>query len=415
MTPQDNSSADQVAADSSTPPVLSVGQLTFLVKDLLEAALPTVWVSGEISNLSRPQSGHYYFTLKDEDAQIRAVVWRTTAQRIKVDLQDGMDVICEGGLEVYPPRGSYQLVVRELHLKGVGALEQKLRRLHEKLKAEGIFDPARKRTLPMLPRRIAFVTSPTGAAIRDFLESLRHRWHGVCVLIVPVRVQGPGAAEEIAAAIARVNRLVAPIDTLVVGRGGGSLEDLWAFNEEVVVRAIHASRIPVVSAVGHEIDVTLSDLVADVRALTPTDAAQRVVPAAADVVAALADVSRRLQHALRRCCVEGRSRLDALSARRPLRRPFDVVHELSRRIDELDGRLRRTARQQLQTSAQRIESFAAQLESLSPLAVLARGYSVTTRAVDGQVVRNAADLREGDQIVSRFHEGQAVSRVENAK
>jgi len=394
------------------PPVLSVGQLTFLVKDLLEAALPTIWVSGEISNLSRPQSGHYYFTLKDEDAQIRAVVWRTTAQRLKVDLQDGMEVICEGGLEVYPPRGSYQLVVRELHLKGVGALEQKLRRLHEKLKAEGLFDSARKRTLPMFPRRIAFVTSPTGAAIRDFLESLRHRWHGVCVLIVPVRVQGPGAAEEIAAAIAQVNRLAAPIDTLVVGRGGGSLEDLWAFNEEVVVRAIHASRIPVVSAVGHEIDVTLSDLVADVRALTPTDAAQRVVPAADDVKAALADVARRMQHALRRRCVEGRSRLEALSARRPLRRPFDLVHDLSRRIDEFDGRLRRTARQQLQTSTHRIESLAAQLESLSPLAVLARGYSVTTRATDGQIVRNATDLQDGEQIVSRFHEGKAVSRIE---
>ncbi|MCE9556925.1 MAG: exodeoxyribonuclease VII large subunit [Planctomycetes bacterium] len=404
--------ADPGYSGPSTPPVLSVGQLTFLVKDLLEAALPTVWVSGEISNLSRPQSGHYYFTLKDEDAQIRAVVWRTTAQRMKVDLQDGMDVICEGGLEVYPPRGSYQLVVRELHLKGVGALEQKLRRLHEKLKVEGLFDPARKRTLPMFPRRIAFVTSPTGAAIRDFLESLRHRWHGVCVLIVPVRVQGPGAAEEIAAAIAQVNRLAAPIDTLVVGRGGGSLEDLWAFNEEVVVRAIHASRIPVVSAVGHEIDVTLSDLVADVRALTPTDAAQRVVPAADDVKAALADVARRMQHALRRRCVEGRSRLEALSARRPLRRPFDLVHDLSRRIDEFDGRLRRSARQQLQTSVHRIESLAAQLESLSPLAVLARGYSVTTRATDGQIVRNATELQDGEQIVSRFHEGQAVSRIE---
>ena len=408
------SSFASTGTDSQNPAVLTVGQLTFLVKDLLEAALPTVWVSGEISNLSRPQSGHYYFTLKDEDAQIRAVVWRTTAQRMKVDLQDGMDVICEGGLEVYPPRGSYQLVVRELHLKGVGALEQKLRRLHEKLKAEGLFDSARKRTLPMFPRRIAFVTSPTGAAIRDFLESLRQRWHGVCVLIVPVRVQGPGAAEEIAAAVAQVNRLAAPIDTLVVGRGGGSLEDLWAFNEEVVVRAIHASRIPVVSAVGHEIDVTLSDLVADVRALTPTDAAQRVVPAADDVQAALADVARRMQHALRRRCVEGRSRLEALSARRPLRRPFDVVHELSRRIDELDGRLRRSARQLLRASTQRIDSFSAQLESLSPLAVLARGYSVTTRAADGQVIRSAADLRAGEQIVSRFDQGEAVSRIENA-
>jgi exodeoxyribonuclease VII large subunit len=394
------------------PAILSVTQLTSLVKDLLEAAVPTVWVSGEISNLSRPQSGHYYFTLKDADAQIRAVVWRTTAQWLRVDLHDGMEVICEGGLEVYPPRGSYQLVVRQLHLKGVGALEQKLRQLHEKLKAEGLFDLARKRPLPMFPRRIAFVTSPSGAAIRDFLEALRARWHGVCVLVVPVRVQGPGAAEEIAAAIARVNRLAAPIDTLVVGRGGGSLEDLWAFNEEVVVRAIHASRIPVVSAVGHEIDVTLSDLVADVRALTPTDAAHRVAPALADVTAALQDVARRLQHSLRTRCTAARTRLESLATRRPLRRPLDAIHELSRRLDELDGRLRRCTKQQCQASTRRIEALTARLESLSPLAVLARGYSVTTRATDGQIVLSAAELNDGETIVSRFHEGQAVSRIE---
>jgi len=397
---------------AATPAVLSVGQLTFLVKDLLEAALPTVWVSGEISNLSRPQSGHFYFTLKDEDAQIRAVVWRTTAQWLRLDLHDGMDVVCEGGLEVYPPRGTYQLVIRQMHLKGIGALEQRLRLLHKKLKAEGLFDAARKRPLPMFPRRIAFVTSPSGAAIRDFLESIRHRWHGVRVLVVPVRVQGPGSAEEIAAAIERVNRLREPIDTLVVGRGGGSLEDLWAFNEEIVVRAIHASRIPVVSAVGHEIDVTLSDLVADVRALTPTDAAQRVVPALADVMAALQEVSRRLQHALRTRCAAARTRLEAVSTRRPLRRPFDLVHDLSRRADELDARLRRAPRQQLQLSQQRIKSLGARLDSLSPLAVLARGYSVTMRVADTKIVRDAAQLDDGEQIVTRFFQGETVSRVE---
>jgi len=401
-----------VNAEGTTPSVLTVGQLTFLVKDLLEAALPTVWVSGEISNLSRPQSGHYYFTLKDADAQIRAVVWRTTAQWLRLDLHDGMDVVCEGGLEVYPPRGTYQLVVRQMHLKGIGALELRLRQLHAKLKAEGLFDAGRKRPLPMFPRQIAFVTSPSGAAVRDFLESLRHRWHGVCVLVVPVRVQGPGAAEEIAAAIQQVNRLREPIDTLVVGRGGGSLEDLWAFNEEVVVRAIHASRIPVVSAVGHEIDVTLSDLVADVRALTPTDAAQRVVPSLVDVTAALQEVSRRLQHALRTRCTASRARLETIATRRPLRRPFDLVHDLARRVDELDARLRRAPRQELQLHGQRLKSLAAHLESLSPLAVLARGYSVTTRAGDGSIVRDGADLNKDEQIVSRFYQGKAVSRVE---
>jgi exodeoxyribonuclease VII large subunit len=401
-----------IESGQQSSPVLSVSQLTSLVKDLLETALPAVWVGGEISNLSRPQSGHIYFTLKDAGAQIRAVVWRTTAQRLRLELRDGMEVICEGGLEVYPPHGGYQLVVRQLQLKGVGALEQKLRQLHAKLKAEGLFDDARKRPLPVFPRQIAFVTSPSGAAIRDFLEALRHRFPGISVLVVPVRVQGPGAAEEIATAIERVNRLAATIDTLVVGRGGGSLEDLWAYNEEVVVRAIHASRIPVISAVGHEIDVTLSDLVADVRALTPTDAAQRVAPALADVTATLQRAARRLQQALRTRCSAARTRLEALGMRRPLRRPFDAVHELSRRLDELDSRLRRTARQQAESSARRIEALSARLESLNPLAVLARGYSVTTRFADGQIVRDAAQLHPDEQIVTRFHAGTAVSRVQ---
>lgn len=259
-------------------PVLSVSELTEQLKELLEVAFPIVWVSGEISNFSRPQSGHCYFTLKDDRAQIRAVLWRGDASRVKFDLHDGLEVICQGGLDLYAPRGAYQLVIRQLQPKGMGALELALRRLREKLAAEGLFDPARKRPLPRFPRRIAIVTSPTGAAVRDFLEVLGRRWRGVDVLVVPARVQGDGAAQEVAQAIARVNRLAAPVDTLVVARGGGSLEDLWTFNEEVVVRAIHASRIPVISAVGHEIDVTLSDLVADVRALTPSEAAELIAP-----------------------------------------------------------------------------------------------------------------------------------------
>ncbi len=245
--------------------VLSVSQLTAEIKDLLESAYPEVWVSGEISNFSRPQSGHCYFTLKDDEAQIRAVMWRMTAARVRFDLEDGLEVVCRGALDVYAPRGSYQLVVQQIEPKGLGALEQALRKLRARLAAEGLFDPGRKRPLPRFPRRIAVVTSPTGAAVRDFLEVLRRRWRGADVLVVPVRVQGEGSAAEIAAAIQMVNRLATPVDVLVVARGGGSLEDLWSFNEEIVVRAIHASQVPVVSGVGHEIDVTLADLVADVR------------------------------------------------------------------------------------------------------------------------------------------------------
>ncbi len=287
------------ASDAETGRVLSVGELTDQIKGTLEGQFPAVWVSGEISNFSRPQSGHCYLTLKDDQAQIRAVLWRTSAAKVRFDLHDGLEVICQGSLDVYGPRGSYQLVIRQIEPKGMGALELALRKLRERLTAEGLFAAERKRPLPRFPRRIAFVTSPTGAAIRDFLEVLRRRWAGVHVLIVPVRVQGPGAGDEIAAGIELVNRLSDPIDVLVVGRGGGSLEDLWSFNEEVVVRAIHASRIPIVSAVGHEIDVTLSDLVADVRALTPSEAAERVVPAAEELLDFLRRQEQRLATALR--------------------------------------------------------------------------------------------------------------------
>jgi exodeoxyribonuclease VII large subunit len=276
-------------AESPEKP-LSVFQLTALIKGILEEAFPSVWVVGELSDVARPQSGHVYLTLKDDRAQIRAVIWRNTASRLRFNLEDGLEVICRGDLDVYPPRGSYQLVIRELEPRGEGALQQALRKLQQKLAAEGLFDPAHKKPLPRFPRRIAVVTSPTGAAVRDFVEVLRRRWQGVHVLIVPTRVQGAGAAAEIATAIQAVNRLSPSVDVMVVGRGGGSMEDLWCFNEEAVVRAIFASQVPVVSAVGHEIDVTLSDLVADVRALTPSEAAERVVPALDEVMAARANL-----------------------------------------------------------------------------------------------------------------------------
>lgn len=398
--------------EPDTERVWSVFELTSQVKDLLECNFPAVWVSGEISNFSRPQSGHCYFTLKDERAQIRAVLWRTAAARLRFELHDGLEVICQGGLEVYAPRGSYQLVVRQIEPKGIGALELALRKLKERLAAEGLFDPARKRSLPRFPRRVAFVTSPTGAAVRDFLEVLRRRWKGVDVLIVPVRVQGEGAAQEIAAAIERVNRLAEPVDCLVVGRGGGSLEDLWAFNEEIVVRAIYASRIPVVSAVGHEIDVTLSDLVADVRALTPSEAAELVAPAADEIDAALRGQRQRLLVALRRRAAVVRTRLESIAGRRPFRKPFDLVHDIARRLDELSSRGNRALRQRLLTARRQTDGMATHLESLSPLAVLGRGYSLTQRLSDGLVVRDAAALSPGEVLITRFSRGRTVSRVE---
>jgi exodeoxyribonuclease VII large subunit len=371
-----------------------------------------VWVAGEVSNFARPQSGHCYFTLKDDQAQIRAVMWRGTAARTKFELADGLEVICRGHVDVYAPRGSYQLVVDELQPKGVGALELALRKLREKLAAEGLFDPARKRRLPAFPRRVAFVTSPTGAAVRDFLEVLRRRWRGVDVLIIPARVQGEGAAAEIVAGIRAANRLVPPPDVLVVGRGGGSLEDLWAFNEEAVVRAIAASKIPTVSAVGHEIDVTLADLAADVRALTPSEAAERTVPAADELIARLVGYRDRLRSGASRRLTLAQSRLDALATQRPFRRPFDLVHDRSRRLDELSLRAAGAIRTLLHQRQREFARLAGGLQSLSPLAVLERGYTITEDARTGRVVRAIDQLRVGQSIVTRLNKGSATSTVD---
>jgi exodeoxyribonuclease VII large subunit len=404
--------SDLFSEDPVQQRVLSVWELTSQIKDLLETSFPTVWVAGEISNFSRPSSGHCYLTLKDDRAQLRAAIWRSTAARLRFELHDGLEVICRGHVDVYAPRGSYQLIIEQIQPKGLGALDLALRQLRERLAREGLFAADRKRPLPPFVRRIAVVTSPTGAAIRDFLQVLGRRWRGADVLIVPSRVQGEGAAQEIAAAIGQVNRLTPPVDCLVVTRGGGSLEDLWAFNEEVVVRAIFASRIPVISAVGHEIDVTLSDLVADVRALTPSEAAELVAPAAEELAAGLRQYQRRLLTALRMRASTARARLDALARHQVFRRPLERVHDFARRLDEAESRLGRAIRGRIRVARQQADATASQLQSLSPLAVLGRGYSLTQRTADGRVIRHAAELAPGEQITSRFAAGRAISRVE---
>jgi exodeoxyribonuclease VII large subunit len=277
---------------------LSVSQLTEQIKSTLGMNFSGVSVRGEISDLTRASSGHCYFSLKDDNAKLSAVVWRSTAQRLKFKLEEGVEVICRGGIDVYPPRGSYQLTVNQIVPVGVGPLQLAFQQLHRKLSAEGLFDPQHKQPLPRFPRRILLVTSPQGAAVRDFLQVLSHRWRLSEVLLIPVRVQGDGSGREIAQAITQGNRLQPRPDVIALVRGGGSAEDLWSFNEEVVVRAIFASKIPVVSGVGHEVDVTLADLVADVRALTPTDAAEKVVPKQSDLLAWLRETEQRLGSSL---------------------------------------------------------------------------------------------------------------------
>jgi exodeoxyribonuclease VII large subunit len=384
-----------------------------LIQGTLESTFQSIWVAGEISDVSRPHSGHIYFTLKDEAAQIRGVIWRSTAAGLRFRLEEGQQVVCHGDLDVYPPRGSYQLVVRQVEPRGQGALQLAFQQLQKRLAAEGLFDSARKRKLPVFPRRVGFVTSPTGAAIHDFLQVAARRFHGVQILVVPARVQGEGSAQEIVRGIALANRIRPSLDVLVVGRGGGSLEDLWSFNEEVVVRAIYASRVPIVSAVGHEIDVTLADLAADVRALTPSEAAERVIPSAEELSGRLGQLQRRMASIVRNRVAAIRRHVEQLASRRVLRDPRALVYDLSRRLDDLDQQASRAVRRRLATSRDRLAALSGRLESLSPLAVLARGYSVTTLADTGEIIRNVAAISPGIRLKTRLVTGEILSRVES--
>ena len=398
--------------------VLTVTALTARIRAALEGEFGTVWVSGEVSNFVKAGSGHLYLSLKDEKATLRAAIYRGIAFRLRFEPRDGMQVIARGRVSVYEPRGDYQLAIEEIQPKGIGALELALQQLRDRLQAKGYFDPRRKKPLPAFPRTIALITSPTGAAVRDMLELLARRWPVATVVVVPVRVQGDGAADEIAAAVRAVNRLrlegTLRLDALIVGRGGGSLEDLWAFNEEAVADAIFASRIPVVSAVGHEIDVTISDLVADHRALTPSHAVTDLTPDRDALLIGLADLNDRLRARLSRRVEQARQRLDAIADRRVFRSPLDRVRDLEKRLDDLGDRLGRSAGGPIERARTRVAAVAGRLESLSPLNVLSRGYSLT-RTPDGGVVRDAATVRPGDPLVTRLARGEVVSRVEHVR
>jgi exodeoxyribonuclease VII large subunit len=393
------------------PPVLTVSELTSLIRDCVESQFPHVAVVGEVSNCSHAGSGHVYLTLKDDTAQLRAVVWRTTAARLRFDLRDGLQVVAIGHLDLYPARGSYQLVVSEIVPHGVGPLELAFRQLHEKLEREGLFAPERKRPLPRFPRRIALVTSPQGAAVRDMLQIITRRWPKAQVVIVPVPVQGDGAAPQIAAGIELLPKL-RDVDVAIVGRGGGSLEDLWCFNEEVVARAIVASPVPIISAVGHEIDVTIADLGADRRALTPSEAAEIVVPDYRELAIGLRQLDDRLRSAVQGRAALLRSLLEQLAGRRCFTQPAEQLHHRMQRADELDRRLRSALRTRLDASRAKWGQLGASLSALSPLRVLERGYSLTTRANTGAVVRRAADVQRGDVLVTRVSDGTIRSRVE---
>ena len=388
---------------------LTVSELNRRVCEWLQERFAGVWLVGEITGLRRPSSGHVYMGLKDDRAQITAVMWRGPASRLPFDLRDGLEVVVQGRLTLYEPRGQYQIVLDRVQPKGVGALQLAFQQMKEKLEAEGLFDADRKRPIPSFPKRIGVVTSPTGAAVRDIIETIRSRFPGARVLLRPSNVQGKAAAAQIADAIADLNR-IPDVDVMIVGRGGGSLEDLWPFNEEIVARAIAASRIPVVSAVGHEIDVTISDLVADRRALTPTDAGRIVAPDMSRLAGDLSALAGRLAQGLRSRVERERERLDGLARSYAFRRPLDQVRRLEQRVDELGQRLARVASTHFPALRRTIEALDARLRALSPESVLRRGYSITFHA-DGGPLRGAAEARPGETVRTRLQDGEFTSTV----
>jgi exodeoxyribonuclease VII large subunit len=434
--------------------VYTVSELTAGIKGTLEGTFPAVWVEGEISNLRVPSSGHAYFTLKDEGAQLSAVLFRGRGRRVRFEPEDGMHVLAFGGLDVYAARGQYQLVVELMEPQGLGALQLAFEQLKRKLEAEGLFDDGRKRKLPVYPRVIGIVTSPTGAAIRDMLNIIGRRFGDLRILIAPVRVQGDGAPAEIVQALVNLQEM-AELDVIVVGRGGGSIEDLWAFNDETVARAIVACRVPVISAVGHETDFTIADFVADLRAPTPSGAAELVVREKLAVIERLVELYARLKQAVTADVTAQRERLEFLARRRVLTDPARALRDLYRRLDDLQGRLRlglRAGQRQIrhrlalltqalsarnpaarisadiallgqlrgrlvsgathgvQASRARFAASVGRLETLSPLAVLSRGYSVT-RLPSGALVRSAAQARAGDLLEILLHQGALGARV----
>ena len=415
--------------------VYTVSELTRCIKTALEREIGEIWLEAESSNVRQPASGHLYFTIKDETAQVRAVMFRGNQRQLRFRLRDGLSVRAFGEVSVYERSGEYQVIVRHLEEGGQGSLQKRFEELKKQLQKEGLFDEARKQALPLLPRHVGVVTSRTGAAVRDILNVVTRRFPNLHVLIAPVRVQGEGAAAEVAAAIDLLNER-GGLDVLIVGRGGGSLEDLWAFNEEAVARAVARSRIPVISAVGHEIDYTICDFVADLRAPTPSVAAELVVGRKDAFEEALDGWRRRLANALHEPVLRWRNRLTAARGSYVFREPAHRVeqfrqrltglgvrmghemrarrHDGAQRVDDGALRLARAIDLQQQLRRREIERISGQLRALDPLAVLGRGYSMT-RDAKGRIVRLASELRQGQTVVTRLASGAFEATVTSAE
>ena len=410
--------------------IYTVTEITKLIKQELESAFPLIWVEGEISGLTLAQSGHVYLALKDENCKLEAVIWRSAAQKVPFKLENGLQVICKGQINVYEPRGQYQLIVDVVEPKGKGALQLAFEQLKEKLGKEGLFDPATKKALPLFPKKVGVVTSPRGAAIVDIIRTLERRFAKLHILVYPVRVQGEGAAEEIVEGLRYLGGLP-DVDVIIVGRGGGSIEDLWAFNEEIVARAIYACPIPVLSAVGHEVDFTISDFVADIRASTPSAAAEMVVEKEQAFEEWIKNLEKHLNYHVKYLLEEQKNNVLGLIHHQAFQNFKLRLLNLSQRVDELET----TAGQCIQNMRQWIlegrsqaalyeekmsslirrkiqilkglwEKLSVELDSLSPLNILKKGYTLCWREKSQDLIRKVDDVSEQDKIEVSFLEGE---------
>lgn len=389
--------------------IYTVSELNRKVRLLLESQYPALWMEAEISNYKRHTSGHIYLTLKDENAQIPAAFFSQYQRGLKFELKDGLKVLVFGRVSVYEQRGQYQFYIERVEPRGIGALQLAFQQLKEKLEKEGLFRAERKRPIPKFPKTVGVITSPTGAVIQDILNVVNRRFCGTHILLYPVRVQGEGAREEIAEAIEAMNRL-GEADVLIVGRGGGSLEDLWAFNEEVVAKAVYGSRIPVISAVGHETDWTICDLVADLRAPTPSAAAELVVSSRIELEQKIEDRVARLRDAVTGMLEQYREKLADLSASAAFKQPRYLLDQFTERADELVRRLQGSFKSWLALKAQVFQNVTGRLNALNPLGILERGYSVTF-GPSGAVLKNAGGVPVGAEITTRLHKGKLTSKV----
>ena len=391
--------------------IYSITEITREIKQVLESSFPPIWIEGEISNFKRHSSGHMYLVLKDESAQIPAVMWRGHNSRLFFTPQDGMKVIAFGNLSLYEKRGAYQFEITKLQPAGIGDLQLAFEQLKQKLREEGLFNPEFKKPIPLFPENIGIVTSPTGAAIRDMVSVLSRRFPSVQIILAPVRVQGDGAAEEIAQAIKDFNEYN-QIDILIIGRGGGSMEDLWPFNEEVVARAIFNSNIPIISAVGHEVDFSISDFVSDLRAPTPSAAAELAVRDRVDLSESIKNSLNRVYRTLLERIAYYQEKVNHLQNSYALRKPSDVIKQQQQRLDELIRSSEIQFQHIITSRKQEIASLEKQLLSLSPDSILKRGYSLCYKDEDGKLIKSVSEVSIDDKMKIQFYKGQLKSKVE---